>query len=309
MKKIICVVGPTATGKTNLAIDLALKLDGEVISCDSMQVYRGMTIGTAQPRPEELRGVKHHLLAVADPKEPFSVGKFVALADPILQDILARGKRAILAGGTGLYIDSLVHGRSFAPIPQTGRREALQDLANREGAEFLLEQLREVDPESAARLHPGNKRRIIRALEVYQETGKTITRHNAETAEKGPKYDASWLGLTFADRSELYNRIDRRVEQMIQNGLLQETKALLEQGLDPDGTALQAIGYKQLLPVIRQNANLDDAISAIQLSTRRYAKRQLTWFRRNPDIHWLLLTPPIDPAETACRALDLLSAE
>lgn len=306
MKQVICVAGPTATGKTALAVGLAKALDGEVISCDSMQVYRGMAIGTAQPDPTELEGIHHHMLAVADPAEDFSVGKFAEQADPILQDILARGKMPILAGGTGLYLEALVSGRSFAPTPSTGCREALEALADREGIEAVLEQLRRVDPDSAARLHPGNRRRIIRALEVWQETGKTITQHNAETAALPPKYDAAWLGLDYENRADLYARIDARVDRMLDKGLLQEVRALTDRGLPPDCTALQAIGYKEFLPVLAGTGDLAAAVEQVKQGSRRYAKRQLTWFRRNSAMHWLMLTPPADPEDTLCRALELL---
>ena len=300
MKRVICVVGPTATGKTDLAVRLAQALDGEVVSCDSMQVYRDMPIGTAQPTPEEQRGIPHHMLAVADPGEAFSVGKFVAQADLVVQDILARGKTAILAGGTGLYVDALVAGRSFAPTPQTGLREALEARADREGIEALLEDLRRVDPQSAARLHPGNRRRIIRALEVYEETGKTITRHNEETAALPPRYDAAWLGLDFQDRADLYARIDLRVDRMMQAGRLDEVRELLDRGVPLDSTAIQAIGYKELQPVLTGGADLDAAVAAVKQNSRRYAKRQRTWFRRNPAIHWLLL-PRFPEAEAVAR--------
>ena len=309
MKQVICVVGPTATGKTALAVELALALNGEVISCDSMQVYDHMAIGTARPDPAELRGVPHHMLAVADPAEDYSVGRFVETADGILQDILARGKTAILAGGTGLYVDSLVAGRSFLPTPQTGRREALEALAEAQGIEAVLERLRQVDPESAARLHPGNRRRIIRALEVYEETGKTMTQHNAETAALPKRYDAAWLGLDFSDRQALYRRIDLRVDRMLEQGLLEEIRALLERGVSAGATALQAIGYKEFLPVLLENAPLEPAVEAVKQGSRRYAKRQLTWFRRNEAIHWLLLPDPPDPADTLRRALAALAAD
>ena len=307
MKRVICVVGPTATGKTELAVRLAQALDGEVVSCDSMQVYRGMPIGTAQPTPEEQKGIPHHMLAVADPAEAFSVGKFVAQADPIVQDILARGKTAILAGGTGLYVDALAAGRSFAPMPQTGRREALEARADREGIEALLADLRRVDPQSAARLHPGNRRRIIRALEVYEETGRTITQHNLETAARPPRYDAAWLGLDFQDRADLYARIEERVDRMIQAGLLEEVRGLLDRGVALDSTALQAIGYKELVPVLTQGADLPQAIAAVKQNSRRYAKRQRTWFRRNPAVHWLLLPRSPEGETVARQAMDDLT--
>ena len=212
MEKIICVAGPTASGKTRLAVELAKAYDGEVLSCDSMQIYRGMAIGTAAPTPEEMQGVVHHMIGVADPGEDFSVGKYVELAEPVLQDILSRGKTCVVCGGTGLYADSLLLGRSFAPCPSTGMRETLEAEARQSGIEPLLARLKEVDPEAGARLHPSDKRRIIRALEVYLETGETISEHNRKTKLLPPKHEAVWIGLSFENRQDLYDRIDLRVE-------------------------------------------------------------------------------------------------
>ena len=247
MDRMICIAGPTASGKTELAVALALALEGEVVSCDSMQVYRHMNIGTAKPTLEERRGVPHHMLDVAEPEEPMSVGKFVGLAAPVVADILARGKTAILAGGTGLYMDALVRGNDFAPDPDPELRRTLQAWASQEGTEPLLEELRRVDPTGAARLHPSDKKRIIRALEVYRQTGKTLTQHNLETRSIPPRYRPCWLGLDFPDRGELYRRIDLRVERMLRQGLLEEIQGLLAGGLSPGATALQAIGYKEFL--------------------------------------------------------------
>ena len=188
MDRILCIAGPTASGKTELAVAVALALNGEVVSCDSMQVYRRMDIGTAKPTLEERRGVPHHMLDVAEPSEPMSVGKFVDLAAPVVEDILARGKTAILAGGTGLYMDALIRGNGFAPDPDPALRRMLQDRARQEGTEPLLEELRAVDPEAASRLHPADEKRIIRALEVYRQTGKTLTQHNLETRQVPPRY-------------------------------------------------------------------------------------------------------------------------
>ena len=243
MDRILCIAGPTASGKTELAVAVALALNGEVVSCDSMQVYRRMDIGTAKPTLEERRGVPHHMLDVAEPSEPMSVGKFVDLAAPVVEDILARGKTAILAGGTGLYMDALIRGNGFAPDPDPALRRMLQDRARQEGTEPLLEELRAVDPEAASRLHPADEKRIIRALEVYRQTGKTLTQHNLETRQVPPRYRPCWLGLDFPDRGELYRRIDLRVEDMLRRGLLGESRGLLAQGLSPGATALQAIGY------------------------------------------------------------------
>ena len=306
MKELVCVVGPTASGKTRLAVDLALRLNGELVSCDSMQLYAGMAIGTAQPTEEEKKGVPHHMIGIADPREPWSVGKFAEKADTVVRDILARGRLPILAGGTGLYIEALVSGRSFAPFPRTGRREALEKLAEEEGIETLLCRLREVDPQSADRLPPGDRRRIIRALEVWEETGKTITQHNEETAALPPRYDAAWLGLRFEDRADLYARIDRRVDDMMSRGLLSEAQALLAAGIGSDSTAMQAIGYKELLPALTCGADPAAAVEKIKQSSRHYAKRQMTWFRRREEIAWITLPREPDPDRVLREAIALL---
>ena len=288
MDKIICVVGPTASGKTGLAVELALRFGGEVLSCDSMQLYRSMDIGTASPTREEMRGVPHHMISVVDPAEDFSVGRYVEMAEPILRDILARGKTAVICGGTGLYVDSLLSGRTFAPCPSTGRREELENMADEEGIEAVLAYLRTFDPASADRLHPSDRRRIIRAAEVYLETGKTITEHNEETKKIPPKFTAAWIGLDFLDRADLYRRIDRRVELMMEEGLLGEIRALLDSGVPAGATSLQAIGYKEPMAALRGEMTMDEAVAKIQQESRRYAKRQLTWFRRNKAIHWIV---------------------
>ena len=301
--RIVCVVGPTASGKTWLSIELAKALDGEVISCDSMQIYRGMDIGTAKPTPEEMQGVRHHMIDIAAPDEDFSVGRYVEMADACVQDVLARGKTAIIAGGTGLYVDSLIAGRSFAPYPSTGKREALERRAETEGVETLHRELAAVDPETAARLPLADRRRIVRALEVYQETGKTITEHNEETKKVPPRYRPVWLGMTFADRADLYARIDRRVEEMLRLGLEDEVRRLLAHGIPPQATAMQAIGYKELAGAVSGQTSMEEAIALIQQRSRNYAKRQLTWFRRNPEIFWLEQTLPLDLPATFARAV------
>ncbi len=293
MNNIICVVGPTASGKTRLSVALCRRYGGEVLSCDSMQLYRGMDIGTAKPTAEEMQGVPHHMIGCVEPGENFSAGRYVAMADPILQDILRRGRLAVVTGGTGLYADSLIAGRSFAPLPATGKREELQAQVRREGIGPVLALLRRVDPERAARLHENDEKRILRAAEVYLETGKTITEHDRETRAQPPKYRPLWLGLTFRDRQDLYDRIDRRVDDMVAAGLFEEVERLLDAGLRPDCTALQAIGYKEPMQALRGEITRAEAVEAIKRESRRYAKRQLTWFRRNRAIHWLEL--PRDP--------------
>ena len=288
MNNIICVAGPTASGKTALAAALAKELNGEVVSCDSMQVYRRMNIGTAKPTKEEMQGVPHHMIDVAEPDEDFSVSRYCELATPIVDDIVARGKTAIIAGGTGLYMDSLIKGSGFAPFPSTGMREKLEARADAEGMEAMLALLGTVDPEAAARLHPSDRKRVIRALEVYYETGETITAHNRRTQTVPPRYRPLWLGLDFAERSELYRRIDLRVELMLRSGLVEEIKGLLADGIPAKCTAMQAIGYKEFVDALEGRGTVEEAAALVQQSSRRYAKRQLTWFRRNPDMHWLI---------------------
>ena len=306
MNNIICIAGPTASGKTALAVELAKELNGEVVSCDSMQVYKRMDIGTAKPTAEEMQGIPHHMLDVAQAWEDFSVSRYCNQAAPIVDDIIAQGKTAIIAGGTGLYMDSLIRGNNFAPFPSTGVREALEARAEAEGIQPLLEELAQVDPESAGRLHPSDRKRIIRALEVYRETGITITEHNRRTREVPPKYRPVWLGLDFSDRAALYRRIDRRVERMLEAGLLDEIRSLLESGIPETCTAMQAIGYKEFLPVLRGERGLCDAAAEVCQSSRRYAKRQLTWFRRNPNMHWIARREDGAPDEIIRQARQIL---
>ena len=287
MNRIICIAGPTASGKTALAVELAKELNGEVVSCDSMQVYRRMDIGTAKPTKEEMQGIVHHMIDVAEPDEDFSVSRYCDMASPIVDDILARGKTAVIAGGTGLYMDSLIRGNAFAPFPATGVRERLEAQADAEGMESMLEWLRSVDPASAARLHLSDRKRIIRALEVFLETGETITEHNRKTQSIPPKYNPLWLGLDFADRAELYHRIDLRVDIMLEIGLISEIKSLLSSGIPPKCTAMQAIGYKEFVNALNGEETVEKAAEEVKKSSRHYAKRQLTWFRRNPRLHWL----------------------
>ena len=287
--KIVCVVGPTACGKTTLGVLLAKKLDGEVVSADSMQIYRGMTIGTAAPTEAEMDGVPHHMIAVADPAEQWSVARYAQAAIPIVDDILARGKVPILVGGTGLWLDAVVKGHGFAGGHTGGEvRKELQRRLEAEGIEPLLEELRQADPEAAERLHPSDEKRILRALEVWLETGKTITAHNAETKALPPRYDAVWIGLQFRDRQDMKNRIDRRVDKMAAEGLVEEVRRLLESGVSRDATAMQAIGYKEFLAVADGTATVEEALAEVKLRSRQYAKRQLTWLRRNEAIHWIL---------------------
>ena len=287
MNNIICIAGPTASGKTALAVALAKALNGEVVSCDSMQIYKRMDIGTAKPTREEMEGIVHHMIDVAEPDEDFSVSRYCEMASPIVDDIIARGKTAIIAGGTGLYMDSLIRGNDFAPFPSTGMRKKLEARADAEGMEAMLEHLRSIDPESAARLHLADRKRIIRALEVYYETGETITAHNIKTQAIPPRYNPLWLGLDFADRAELYRRIDLRVGMMLEMGLVQEIKDLLASGIPAKCTAMQAIGYKEFIAALDGQCTIEEAADEVRKSSRHYAKRQLTWFRRNKNVRWL----------------------
>ena len=305
MNPIICIAGPTASGKTALAVALARELDGEVVSCDSMQVYKRMDIGTAKPSLEERQGIPHHMIDVAEPWEDYSVSRYCAAAAPIVEDIVSRGKTAIIAGGTGLYMDSLIRGNDFAPFPSTGVRERLEQEADREGMEALLARLRAVDPEAADRLHLSDRKRIIRAMEVYLETGETITAHNRRTQALPPRFSPVWLGLDFESRAELYSRIDRRVDAMLNAGLLEEIRALLRSGIPEKCTAMQAIGYKEFTDALDGRCTVEAAADQVRQSSRRYAKRQLTWFRRNERIHWLRRGPEAADAEilTAARRI------
>ena len=302
MNPMICIAGPTASGKTALAVELAKAYNGEVVSCDSMQVYRRMDIGTAKPTAEEMQGIPHHMIDVAEPDEDFSVSRYCEMATPIVDDILARGKTAIIAGGTGLYMDALIRGNSFAPFPSTGRRDELEARADREGTGVLLDWLREIDPEAAARLHLSDRKRIIRALEVWLETGETITAHNLKTQAIPPRYTPLWLGLDFSQRSELYRRIDLRVELMLNNGLLEEIRSLLAAGIPKKCTAMQAIGYKEFVAALDGQCTVEEAAAQVQQASRHYAKRQLTWFRRNPAIHWLIRADEESASEILAQA-------
>ena len=305
MNNIICIAGPTASGKTALAVQLAKELCGEVISCDSMQIYRRMDIGTAKPTADEMEGIPHHMLDVAEPEEDFSVSKYCDLATPILDDILSRGKTAIIAGGTGLYMDALIKGNDFAPFPATGHRQRLEEKLTAVGLDTLLAELSAIDPEAADRSQR-NPRRIIRALEVYYETGETITSHNLKTQAIPPRYSPLWLGLDFDPRALLYERIDRRVSIMLEAGLEQEIRQLLSSGLDKRCTALQAIGYKEFLAALEGDCSMEEAADAVRQASRRYAKRQLTWFRRNKAIHWLTRREGDGSEEIIARARQII---
>lgn len=283
--KVLTIAGPTASGKTRLAVELAQRFGGEVVSCDSMQIYRHMDIGTAKPTAEERGGVPHHMLDVADPEENYSAARYVEQASACVDNILARGRLPIIAGGTGLYRDALLAGRAFAAF--SGRyRSELQRRAAQGELPRLYEELRRIDPDRADKLHPADEKRILRALEVWYETGKTITEHDEESRRQPPRYQSVSIGLAFARREDMWERIDRRVEEMMAAGLAEEVRALLDRGVPPTCTAMQAIGYKELAAALNAGRSPEEAAEEIKLRSRQYAKRQLTWFRRDPSIHW-----------------------
>lgn len=286
-EKILVVTGPTATGKTALSVELAKKLGGEIVSADSMQIYRGMDIGTAKVTKAEMQNIPHHMIDIADPSEDYSVSRYVEEADAAVRGILSRGRLPIVAGGTNLYIDSLIAGLDFAEKAEDAAlRESLNKQYDDIGGEAMLEHLRGFDPERAAKLHPADKRRIVRAVEIYILTGETITRHDEEMKKRPKRYDAVKIALTFADRAVLYDRINARVDKMVSDGLFDEVKGLLDSGLSPESTSMQAIGYKEPAAYFRGEMSKDAAIELIKLSSRRYAKRQLTWLRRDTTVLW-----------------------
>ena len=285
--KILTIVGPTASGKTRLAVELARRFNGEVVSCDSMQIYRTMDIGTAKPTAEEMRGIPHHMLDVADPEENYSAARYVEQASACVDDILARGKLPIVAGGTGLYRDALLAGRTFAAFSGKFRGTLEQRAANGE-LPALYQELQQIDPARAEKLHPADEKRIIRALEVWYETGKTITQHDEESKLQPPRYESVSIGLSFVDRADMWERIDRRVDEMMAAGLVEEVRSLLERGVPPTCTAMQAIGYKEMAAALLEGRPPEEGAEEIKLRSRQYAKRQLTWFRRDPAIHWFL---------------------
>jgi tRNA dimethylallyltransferase len=302
---LLVLVGPTAVGKTAVAIELALRLQGEVVSADSMQVYRGLDIATAKPTPVEMKGVPHHLLDVVDPNEEFNVARYRDLAREAIARIHERGNLPVLSGGTGLYIKAVLGEFLF---PDTSRspqlRRELTDFARTEGAEALHARLAEVDPESAARLHVNDIRRVIRALEIFTQTGIPMSKHLAQATveEVEPRYRTVQVGLT-RPRQQLYDRINHRVRVMVEQGLLQETEDLLASGVLKEGSvAAQALGYKEMRRFLEGECSLEEAVARLQQATRRYAKRQYTWFRHQAKIQWFDLSQWPDPT-TAAQAI------
>ncbi len=287
-RRVLVITGPTATGKSALGVALAQRLGGEIISADSMQVYRGMDIGTAKITPAEMQGVPHHLLDAADPREAYSAARWVSAAADAAAGIFDRGHIPMLVGGTGLYIDSLLSGRDFAESgAESPLREELSAEYDRIGGEAFRARLREVDPARAEKLHPSDRKRLVRAMEVWRLTGETISAHDARTKALPPRWDSLRIALTFADREALYARIDRRVDEMVAAGLFDEVSRLLKDGLSPESTAMQAIGYKESAAYLLGRCSREDAVAQIKLGSRRYAKRQLTWLRRDASVHWI----------------------
>lgn len=294
MSQILVVAGPTASGKTSLAVRLAKEYGGEVISADSMQIYQHMNIASAKPTTEEMEGIPHHLLDFVSPFEPFSVADYVKLAREKIEDILSRGKLPVVAGGTGLYISSLVDNIEFTDeATDHGVRERLLAQCKREGIEPLFEKLKEIDPEAAAAIHPNNHKRVIRALEIFETTGITLTEQNVRSRKNPPAFSSYMLALC-PPRDVLYERIHQRVDIMVEQGLFEEAKELKDMGLTRDMQSMQGIGYKEAFDFLNGILSQEECTSEIKKATRRYAKRQLTWFRRDARYHWV---NPLDESD------------
>ena len=286
---VIAVAGPTASGKSSLAMQLCKDLNGELLSCDSMQIYRGMDIGTAKPTKKDMAEVPHHLIDICDPDVDFSAAAFAELAKKAIEDVYSRGKTPILCGGTGLYLDSVLRGVDFGDMePDLAYRAELLEYAEKEGAEALHARLREIDPEAAEAIHPNNVKRVARALEICKLSGMTKTEWDKNAIRGESPYNACIIALDYKNRDNLYIRIHMRVDEMFAMGLEEEARALLAKGyLAPETTAGGAIGYKELLGYLNGEMTKEEAADAIKTATRHYAKRQLTWLRRNPEVHWL----------------------
>ena len=305
--RLVAVVGPTASGKTALSIALAKGLDGEIVSCDSMQIYRGMDIGTAKPTRDEQSAVPHHLIDFVDPFRSYSCAEYARDARVIIEDITARGKLPVLCGGTGLYLDAVLLGGSFDDTPSAPAvREKWNVIAAERGAQFVHDALRAVDAESADAIHPNNVKRVVRALEIYESCGVPKSELDRRSRERGLCYDACVIGLRYHSRERLYGRIDRRVDIMLEDGLLDETKRLWDEGVfERNATAAQAIGYKELLGYLRGECSLDEATECLKLATRRYAKRQMTWFSAKAYVRWVYA----DTEDGTMRDFDDILAE
>lgn len=305
-RKIVVIVGPTASGKTAAAVELGEKIGAEIVSADSMAIYKGMDIGTAKPTPEERRRVPFHLIDIVEPEQPFTVADYQELAVRAVEDILARGKTALVVGGTGLYVRALIDGLNIPGHgPDPNLRKELKIEAEKRGASYLHNKLAEVDPQAASRIFPRDIKRIIRALEVYYQTGRPMTEVLDETRSASPRYpDALWFGLTMA-RTLLYQRIEERVDDMIRRGLVDEVKCLLARGCSPSMQSMQGLGYKEIAAYLEGEYDFETAVETLKRNTRRFAKRQMTWFRTNDRIQWIDVEnmPPDKIAESIMAGL------
>lgn len=302
---VIAVIGPTASGKTGLAVEIAKKFGGEVVSADSMQIYSELTVGTAKPTEKEMCGIPHHLVGFKSIDDEYSVANYVEDAKKAIADIFERGKIPVLCGGTGLYVDSLLSNTEFAEIKSSPEiREKLFDFAKKNGNEALFEKLKEIDPVSASKTHANNLSRVVRALEVFEITGKTMSEHQKDSHPLPSIYDVCYIGTTFADRDKLYARIEERIDEMLEEGVENEAKFLFEHG--GTCTAAQAIGYKEFYPYFRGEMSREDAISVLKKETRHYAKRQITWFKRNEKINWLFRDSFSDKTELYEAAFEII---
>lgn len=307
--KLVCVVGPTGCGKTRLGVELAKRLDGEVVSCDSMQIYRGMTIGTAAPTENEMDGVPHHMVGVVGPEENYSVARYAEDAARCVDDIISRGRQPVVVGGTGLYLNALLAGHGFAGGDKDGKcRAELEERWEKQGGEAMYAELLRIDPETAGVLHRNDKKRILRALEIWRETGKTMAQHNAETKQIPPRYDSVRIGLAYEDREEMKRAIDARVDRMVEAGLFEEVQSLLAAGVPRSATAMQAIGYKEALSFFDGRATREEAAAEIKLRSRQYAKRQLTWLRRDRDVYWYYWKKTRDFSSCLAFSTEILTA-
>ncbi len=307
--KVIALVGPTGVGKTALSLELARLTNSEIISCDSMQIYRGMDIGTAKVTKDETAGIPHHLIDIKNPSEPYSVCNYVEDAKKAVHLIFEKGKNAMIVGGTGLYVDCLINDTDFEEaVNNYSIRRELEALVYKEGPEALHHMLKEIDPESALSIHANNTKRVIRAIEYFRLTGETISDHNKRTALKKSPYDHIYIGLT-RDRDQLYERIDKRVDIMLNEGLEDEVMSLWRAGCKPSMTSMQALGYKELIHYIEGRCTLPEAIRILKRDSRRYAKRQLTWFNRNKHIHWVNLSDIPSRDEAAKMIIEIIQKE
>lgn len=287
MKPLIILTGPTAVGKTKLSIELAKSINGEIISADSMQVYKHMDIGTAKIKPNEMEGIRHYLIDELEPEEEFSVVKFQSLAKQYMEDIYRRGKVPVIVGGTGFYIQAIVKDIDFTENEQDNcYRKALEEMAKERGASFLHEKLKAIDPESAKSIHENNVKKVIRALEYYQQTGEKISEHNQIQSQKKSSYDFVYFVLS-DNRQKLYDRINLRIDEMLKEGLVKEVESLVAAGYNRDLVSMQGLGYKEIIAYLNGECTLDEAVYILKRDTRHFAKRQLTWFHREEHVTWV----------------------